>query len=85
MAKNVAFEVLLQTEVNGCAADTHGKIVYAAGPGKKLVKIDEATWKVSDTLELPGPGDCVQYNRRLKTVYVANDDGTSVWAVDETS
>ncbi|MFX8605074.1 hypothetical protein ABTM12_19655, partial [Acinetobacter baumannii] len=31
------------------------------------------------------PGDCVQYNRRLKTVYVANDDGTSVWAVDETS
>lgn len=82
IAKNSATDVAVGTQVNGCSADTRGKVVYAAGPGKTLVKVDETTWKVVATLPLDGPGDCVQYDRRTKTAYVCNDDGTNIWAVD---
>lgn len=85
IAKNTATDVPVGTAVNGCSADGRGKVVYAAGPGKALVKVDENTWKVTATLPLDGPGDCVQYDRRSKSVYVCNDDGTNIWAVDEDS
>jgi len=83
VSNKTAMDVPVGVEVNGCSADSAGKVVYAAGPGKALVKVDQSTWKVVATLPLDGPGDCVQYYKKDKTIYVDNDDGTSIWAVDE--
>ena len=83
LADNTATDVPVGFEVNGASADSRGKVIYAAGPGNTLVKLDETTWKVVGTLALGGPGDCVQYHRKEKSIYVDNDDGTNVWIVDE--
>ena len=76
-----AVDVNVGTEVNGCSADAKAHRVYAAGPGNTLVCVDEKTWRVVGKLALSGPGDSVQVDTKHGVVYVANDDGTSVWVV----
>jgi DNA-binding beta-propeller fold protein YncE len=78
-------DVDCQVAVNGSAADTAGHRVFAAGPGNTLVCLDTTTWKVTGTLALSGPGDCVQYDTKRGVVYVDNDDGTNLWVVDATT
>lgn len=68
--------------VNGIAADSVGKRVYAAGPDKTLVAFDSSTWQKVGSLALDGPGDCVQFDSKHSLIYVDNDDGTKLWVVD---
>lgn len=67
---------------NGVAADSAGKRLFAAGPGKTLVQLDMTTWTKTKSLALDGPGDSVMFDRRRGVVYVDNDDGTNLWLVD---
>lgn len=68
--------------VNGIAADSQGKKVYAAGPDKTLVAYDSTTWNKVGSLALDGPGDCVQFDAKRGVLYVDNDDGTRLWVVN---
>ncbi len=72
----------LGVEVNGIDADSRGQMVYASGPGKTLEQVNMKTWKRANTLKLDGPGDSVIFDPRQRTVYVDNDDGTSLWFVN---
>ena len=67
---------------NGISADSSGKRIFAAGPGKTLVRFDSKTWTRTGTLSLEGPGDCVQFDAKRGVVYVDNDDGTNLWIVN---
>jgi len=69
-------------EINGIDADPVGKKVYGAGPSNLLVKVDMKTWKSVGSLKLDGPGDSVIYDTKRGTLYVDNDDGTSLWFVN---
>jgi DNA-binding beta-propeller fold protein YncE len=79
--RNSVKRVDVGAEINGIDADPKGKKVYGAGPGKVLVKFDMATWKKVGSLPLEGPGDSVVFDSKRGTVYVDNDDGTSLWFV----
>jgi DNA-binding beta-propeller fold protein YncE len=68
-------------EINGIDSDSKGQKVYGAGPSKVLVKFDMATWKKAGSLNLDGPGDSVIFDSKHGTLYVDNDDGTSLWCV----
>jgi DNA-binding beta-propeller fold protein YncE len=81
-ATGKAADVPIGTEVNGVCADSANQMIYAAGPGKMLVALNSKTMKVSGTLALDGPGDCVQFDRKRGVVYIDNDDGTNLWIVD---
>lgn len=82
LATGVAKDVDAGVEVNGIAADSKNKRIYAAGPGKTLVCFDSSNWTKVGALPLEGPGDCVQYDSKRGVVYVDNDDGTNLWVVD---
>ncbi|HEY3781259.1 MAG TPA: hypothetical protein VGL56_09265 [Fimbriimonadaceae bacterium] len=82
---NEVKDVDLGAACNGLAADSKGKKLYAAGPGKALVQIDMTTWKPATSLPLDGPGDSVIFDSKRGTVYVDNDDGTNLWFVDPNS
>ena len=69
-------------EFNGIDANPLTHMVYAAGPGNKLVEFSMKTWKQTATLSLTGPGDSVIADPRRGVVYVDNDDGTSLWVVN---
>lgn len=85
IAANEAFDVPVGAACNGSCANSKEKVIYAAGPGKTIVVLDETTWKVTDTVAVDGPGDCVQYDSGNHVVYVDNDDGTKVWIMDAAS
>lgn len=82
LESNDVKSVPLGAACNGCAADSKGKKVYAAGPGKTLVQIDMNTWQKTGSLALDGPGDSVIFDSKTNRVYVDNDDGTNLWIVD---
>ena len=82
MSTGKAQDVPVGTEVNGVCADSADQMIYAAGPGKKLVALNSKTMQVTGTLPLDGPGDCVQFDRKRGVVYIDNDDGTNLWIVD---
>jgi len=79
---NEVKSVPLGAACNGVSADSKGKKIYAAGPGKTLVQIDMNTWQKTGSLALDGPGDSVIFESKTNRVYVDNDDGTSLWIVD---
>jgi DNA-binding beta-propeller fold protein YncE len=85
LTDGTAKDVDATTEVNGLDADSAGKKLYAAGPGKTLVQFDMNTWTKSASLALDGPGDSVIFDSKRGTVYVDNDDGTNLWFVDPAS
>lgn len=78
-------EVDATTAVNGIDADSKGKRVFAAGPGKTLVEFDMTNWSKVASLPLDGPGDSVVFDSKNNVVYVDNDDGTKLWVVDPTT
>lgn len=82
LAKETAQNVEIGTEVNGIDADPVGHKVYAAGPGKVLVAVDMKSWKKVGELPLSGPGDSVIFDQARGTLYVDNDDGTSLWFIN---
>ena len=69
-------------ELNGIDTDAIGKKLYAAGPGKILLRFDMLTWKITGQLKLEGPGDSVIFDARHHKVLVDNDDGSSLWIVN---
>ncbi|HVT12674.1 MAG TPA: hypothetical protein VHE55_10440 [Fimbriimonadaceae bacterium] len=75
-------DVEMGVECNGIGVDSAGHRVFAAGPGKTLVCVDTKTWTKKSTLDLGGPGDCVQFDSKRGLVYVDNDDGTNLWIVN---
>ncbi|HWD37752.1 MAG TPA: hypothetical protein VG944_02805 [Fimbriimonas sp.] len=77
-----AVDVPVGVEVNGVAADSKGKRLFGAGPGKTLVVVDTTNFSKIGALPLDGPGDCVQFDKARGVVYVDNDDGTNLWVVD---
>lgn len=75
-------DISIGTEVNGVSVDSAKHMLYAAGPGNKLVAINSKTMEVTGALPLDGPGDCVQFDHKRGVVYIDNDDGTHLWIVD---
>jgi YVTN family beta-propeller protein len=75
-------QIDLQTEVNGVAVDAKDGKFFTAGGGGKLFDFNRNTLKQQAEVDLDGPGDSIFFVPDNDTLYVDNDDGTKIWAVD---
>jgi DNA-binding beta-propeller fold protein YncE len=75
-------QVPLGVEVNGVAVDTVDNKFFTAGGGGKLFDFDRDTLKQNDEVDLGAPADSILFVRSLDTLYIDNDDGTKIWAVN---
>ncbi len=79
---NTAQQIDLQTTVNGVAVDAVDDKFFTAGGGGKLFDLNRETLKQQGETDLPGPGDGILFVPDNDTLYIDNDDGTKIWAVN---
>ena len=69
--------------VVGLATDpTTGRYFASAGDDRRVAIIDRATWRETGSIPLPAEGGVILFDARHRLVYVTQDDGAALWAID---
>jgi DNA-binding beta-propeller fold protein YncE len=85
VATSLMRTIPLGTEVNGVAVDAEDGKFFTAGGGGVVFQFDRKKMLKMTSLTLDGPADAICFDPDNDTLYIDNDDGTKVWAMNASS